>query len=424
MPPTLSLAAELRALPRAFWVLFAGTFVNRFGSFVYPFLTIVLFRRGFAYGQIGLAVGAYGIGSLTAMLAGGWFADRFGRRNSIVLGTLAHAAFTFSIFFAHTLPEIVMLTGLTGFMGGFFHPASNALVADVVPQPLQLRAYAALRLAANAGFAFGTATGGFLVNHSAFWLFAGDAITTAAFGMLALFLLPHGLRHSSTQARWGEALARLCRDARFWALAAAQFCAALVFSQFATSYSLETMRRGFAFSVFGWAPTSEQIFGILIGWNGILVSVCELPLTRVIQRFSTRRVMCLGYVLIGVGFAMNALPGGFATLFAGMTVFTLGEMLAIPMSTSAVARFAPEAMRGRYMGALGTAWAAAHIIGPQAGLRLYGWHPAAVWLGCGALGLAGAAIFWRFGDRESEDESRIALEPEGTLSFCERNDPL
>ncbi len=411
MPPTLSLTAELRALPRAFWVLFAGTFVNRFGSFVYPFLTIVLFRRGFTYGQIGLAVGAYGIGSLISMLAGGWFADRFGRRNSIVLGTLAHAVFTFSIFFAHTLPAIVALTGLTGFMGGFFHPASNALIADVVPQPLQLRAYAALRLAANAGFAFGTATGGFLVNHSAFWLFAGDALTTATFGFLALFLLPHGLRHSSPQALWGEALERLRHDGRFWALAAAQFCAALVFSQFATSYSLEVMGRGFRLELFGWRPTPEQIFGILIGWNGIMVTLCELPLTRIMQRYSTRRVMCLGYVLIGTGFAMNALPGGFVTLLAGMTVFTFGEMLAIPLSSSWVARFAPESMRGRYMGALGTAWAAAHIIGPQVGLRVYGLHPLALWIGCGALGLAGAFTFWHYGDRESEAPVATAPAP-------------
>ena len=174
MPPTQSLATELRALPRAFWVLFAGTFINRFGSFVYPFLTVLLHRRGFGYGEIAMAVSAFGLGGLLASLAGGWFADRFGRRNSIVLGTFANAGFVFAIYWAHTIPTIVVLTTLAGFTGGFFHPASSALVADLVPAHLQLRAYAALRLAANAGFAFGTATGGFLVSHSTFWLFAGD----------------------------------------------------------------------------------------------------------------------------------------------------------------------------------------------------------------------------------------------------------
>jgi hypothetical protein len=39
-----SLGASLRALPRSAWILFAGTFVNRFGSFVVPFLLLYLTR--------------------------------------------------------------------------------------------------------------------------------------------------------------------------------------------------------------------------------------------------------------------------------------------------------------------------------------------------------------------------------------------
>jgi len=35
-----SMLANLRALPRAAWVLFAGSFINRFGGFVVPFLTL------------------------------------------------------------------------------------------------------------------------------------------------------------------------------------------------------------------------------------------------------------------------------------------------------------------------------------------------------------------------------------------------
>ena len=49
--PTLSLFAELRSLPRAYWVLVAGWFVNRFGTFVYPFLTLFLTERGHPPGK-------------------------------------------------------------------------------------------------------------------------------------------------------------------------------------------------------------------------------------------------------------------------------------------------------------------------------------------------------------------------------------
>jgi len=408
MPPNPSLSAELRALPRAFWVLFFGIFINRFGTFVYPFLTILLHRRGFTFAAIGMAVGCFGLGGSMASLAGGWFADRFGRRNSIVLGAFSNAAFILMLYWAHSLPLIMLLTTLAGFAGGFFHPASGALVADIVPPRLQLRAYSALRLAGNAGFAFGTATGGFLVSRSTFWLFAGDALTTASYGALALFLLPHGLRHTREQARWRDALVRLRSDGQFWALGFAQFCAALVFNQFASSYSLEIIGRGLALNLFGFHLAAEQIFGVLIGWNGVMVVLCELPMTRITQRFQPRLVMCLGYLLIGGGFALNAAKDGLGLLFLGMTLFTLGEMLAIPLSSVWIARIAPESMRGRYIGALATTWAVANVMGPQIGLQVYGSHPLLLWLGCGFLGLVAAFTLWRFGDSEPEGNRETA----------------
>src|SRR5439155_11348419 len=72
-PPARSTASDgpapmledLRALPRAFWVLFAGTFINRFGTFVWPFLTIYLTRRGYSPAFAGTAIACFGFGQIT-----------------------------------------------------------------------------------------------------------------------------------------------------------------------------------------------------------------------------------------------------------------------------------------------------------------------------------------------------------------------
>src|SRR5260221_5932616 len=104
-PP--SLLADLRALPRRFWVLFTGTFINRFGSFVWPFLTIYLTRQGYSLTAASLAVSAFGGGALLGGVVGGWFADHFGRRNTIVLGTLGAASCVMLLYTADSLPAIV-----------------------------------------------------------------------------------------------------------------------------------------------------------------------------------------------------------------------------------------------------------------------------------------------------------------------------
>ena len=73
-PPT-TLLASLRALPRPAWTLCFGTFLNKFGAFVVPFLTLYLTKEGYSVADAGIAVGAYGVGVLLASLLGGHLAD-------------------------------------------------------------------------------------------------------------------------------------------------------------------------------------------------------------------------------------------------------------------------------------------------------------------------------------------------------------
>lgn len=62
-----TLLAGLRALPQPAWILFFGTFLNKFGAFVVPFLTLYLTGRGYTVGEAGLAVGAYPVFRSTRM---------------------------------------------------------------------------------------------------------------------------------------------------------------------------------------------------------------------------------------------------------------------------------------------------------------------------------------------------------------------
>src|SRR5436190_11192139 len=113
---------SLRALPRTAWVLFAGTFINRFGGFVVPFLTLYLTSQGYSVTAAGLAVSAYGVGNLFASLIGGHLADRLGRRETIVLSMFGAAAAMLSLSQAHALPVIVAFTFITGVVSEAYRP--------------------------------------------------------------------------------------------------------------------------------------------------------------------------------------------------------------------------------------------------------------------------------------------------------------
>src|SRR5579859_1065770 len=145
----MSLTADLRALPRPAWILFAGTFVNRFGTFVLPFLMLYLTRNGYSASKAATAIGLYGCGHLIAALLGGHLADRIGRRNTIAVSMFGSAIGVLALSQARGFPAIAVVTLATGLLTELYRPASFALIADLVPAERRIIAYGVYRLAVN-----------------------------------------------------------------------------------------------------------------------------------------------------------------------------------------------------------------------------------------------------------------------------------
>ena len=87
-----TLRTSIRELPRAAWLLFGGTFISKFGSFVIVFLAVYVTRQGYSAAQAGFALSAYGFGALFSGPVGGSLADRLGRRRTIALSMFTSAA--------------------------------------------------------------------------------------------------------------------------------------------------------------------------------------------------------------------------------------------------------------------------------------------------------------------------------------------
>jgi len=176
---------SLRLLPRPFWVLVGATFVNRFGVFVWPFLTLYITRNGNTAAQAGWAVSAYSAGAFAAAGAGGWLADRIGRNVTMALSSLGSAACMMALSQATDWRVLSALAFLTGLIAEAGNPASSALVQDIVPPEQRIAAYAVQRFAVNLGWSLGPLVAGILAEHSFFWLFAVDAATSVFFGVVA-----------------------------------------------------------------------------------------------------------------------------------------------------------------------------------------------------------------------------------------------
>src|SRR5262249_18570533 len=151
--------------------------------------------------------------------------------------------------------------------------------------------------------------------------------------IIALLWLPHGLRAQTKNAPWGEAIRFIKRDRAFHAAWIASFCASMVYAQTGTTYSLHITQQKPTLDVFGWHFAPETIYGLILAWNGVFIMFAELPLTALTLRYNPRRVMALGYALVGVGFGLNAWTHHIWSLWVVMTIFTLGEMISAPTTS-------------------------------------------------------------------------------------------
>lgn len=386
VPP--SFATSLRVLPRAFWVKWFGTLLNRFGTFVMPFFALYVTRRGFSPQQAGWALGVVGAGSLCAAILGGWLADRLGRRETMALSLIGSAISLLLLGTATSLPALLLCCFAYGLLTDAMGPASHAMVADLVPPEHRLAAYSADRLAINLGFALGPIVAGLLLEKSFWALFVADALTSIAYGAIALFWLPRTVRVVGAW-RLPDLIPRfgLLRDVGrhrpLMTYLLAILLLAVVFRQFIAALPLQMAAAG----------CRPFQMGLIYMINGLLIVLVEIPLTHVTRRWPLRATMALGAIIIGEGFTLNGLGISVSLLVSSMTVLTIGEMLVFSRTGTYLASLSPVDRRGRYAGLNSFAWGTGGILGATLGLMIYEIDPVAMWASCGVLGLLAAAVF-------------------------------
>src|SRR6266511_6277570 len=82
---------DLRSLPRTVWILAAGSLINRFGSFVLPFLVLYLRDRQYSAAETGAALALYGAGKIAAGPSRGYLSDRLGPKATASLSMFVSA---------------------------------------------------------------------------------------------------------------------------------------------------------------------------------------------------------------------------------------------------------------------------------------------------------------------------------------------
>ena len=423
---------SFRGIPRTIWALSFVSLINRFGSMIIAFMTLYLTDAlHFDIRSAGYVTVFYGAGCIVGMYLGGWLTDRFGFYRIQIWSLVATGATLLSIMFVHDFWTICAAMFTLGLAAESFRPANQVAIRQNSDDATRTRAFSLMRVAVNFALTFTLAVGGWLATQGWHWLFWVDSLTCfAAVPILILFVgnpksnTPqyHRFRDfrisqkhiksmksnnpniSDTPQYKSDFLEKsdkkqaksldmasnsAYRDRDFLLFTVLTLIGATVFMQIMWTIPV------FFHQVYGWSKTQ---IGLFCSINGFFVILVELPLIFKIEgKRPALWFVKMGVAMYGVGHLALLLPVS-AAVFIGifyMIAASMGEILAMPFSSSWASRRAGEARQGQYMALYGMAYSLTNIASPMLGTQIIGaFGFSALWLTLGALSAVAVVGYW------------------------------
>lgn len=387
----------LRQFEKNLWILSLGWFVGALGfAASIPFLAIYFHSRlGMSTVEIGVFFGVMAIVRALFQAVGGELSDRVGRAGLLIHSQI-YRAFAFllmgmAIHLDWGFWVIAVLVTINSIFGAVFMSSINALVSDILPPEKRLDGYAITRAAGNLGWAVGPAIGGFLAHTSYASLFYISAIITLASGLIFRYYLTAPRQAAVQEAFKFSDLVAVRKDTLLAGHCVLIFFLYLVVAQLVAPFSVYTVEM---------IHLSEAQLGLLFTVNGLMVTLLQVPITRLLANYRFTTQLAGGALLYFIGYGALGFFADFGFLLMVIVVVTVGEMFMSPPSLTLTSKLAPEGRMGRYMGVFGFFTTAGWSFGPLYGgyfLDRYATSPHVAWLLISSLALLAAAGYVWYG---------------------------
>ena len=393
-----------KEFPQKFWVVVAVSFIDHVGgTMLFPFFSLYItqhFNVGMT--QAGIVLGIFSICGLIGQMVGGALTDKFGRRKLIIGGLVFSALSTLSLGFVNSFSVLIPLAVGIGLLSDIAGPAHGAMIADILPEEKRQEGFGVLRVVGNLAWIIGPTIGGFVAGKSFLALFIADAIISCIVAFLFYLLIPetkpepHPGHVSEGILKTFAGYTKVLRNGASMAFLMAGMLMGIVYQQMYNSLSVFLNK---------YHNVPAQGYGFMLTASAIVVILFQFSVTRFSKKKPPFVVMAFGTIFYMIGFSMFGFVSQYWLFVAAIVVITVGEMLVVPTSQSLATNFAPEDMRGRYMGVFGMVWMIPATFGPGlAGVILDNYNPNLLWyIGgvlCGVSALAYFALHARLGKQE------------------------
>ena len=353
-----------KGLSKEVWWLSLITLINRAGTMVIPFLSLYLIKSlNFSLSDVGWVMSAFGLGSVVGSWLGGKLTDKIGYYKVMVFSLISTGVLFIALQFLHTFESFCFGIFLVMMVADSFRPAMFVALSAYSKPENKTRSVTLIRLAINLGFSAGPAIGGVIITTISYGgLFWVDGITCIAASLVLINVLNPKKSKTLDDVKTENPKSAYA-DKAFLIFLVAMMLFGIVFLQYFSTMPLYYKDVH---------QLTELDIGILLGMNGFIIFVFEMPLIKWLEnsRFTKTGLMLFGAILTGLSFIILNFTTWSGILIIGMLLMTFGEMIAFPFSNAFAMDRAKKGNQGEYMALYSIAFSIAHIFGHNAGMRL------------------------------------------------------
>jgi MFS family permease len=350
---------------------------------------------------VALAFTANALAGTCARIVGGSMSDsqRFGRRSTLLTSSLVLGLASVVMGLFQSFPCFVAGNTLLGFGAGLYWPASDAMIADLTTESNRRDAYAVNRFADYCGLAAGIILAGLIIQFTGtfrlfFFVGAASYFLLTAVVWLGIKETRHAQQAVSLLRAWAEAL----KNPLLQLYAAANVLMTAYVVQVTSTlplYLSDQVRIAPGKALPPW------LLSTLIAAHVVILALCQIPVTRMMNRFTPPRSLIIscgiwfsGFLLI---FACGLIPGfQIEVAIVALILMSIATAAYAPPASALIVDLAPAESLAIYFSISSLCWAIGGMIGPPLVLaamdRFHGFTPY-IWLVVAATTLFPAMAF-------------------------------
>jgi len=335
---------NFKSLSKTVWLILIGTAFLRTITFMcMPFLTIYLSQNtNLSSFYIGVILG---LGWILGIFGGFWgstLSDIVGRKKVAFITLFIWSIVFLSFGLTVNIFLFIVLNILNGLCRSIFEPISQAILSDHTLPENKLTVFGYRYVAANIGAALGPLIGVLLSTKTMSISFYVASIVVLIYGFLILYIIGEKREiKRDNKVSIKMAFNALYKDVSLRHFIVAGTLIAIGVAQLDTLPLLLKQNH----------INNLTLYPVLLTVNALTVILLQNLISKISKTMLPLKNLAIGTSLfvvglIGLGMSMNEIM-----LITFMFIFTVGEILILPLGSLLIDMIAPEHLRGAYFGA-------------------------------------------------------------------------